>query len=130
MKPKLIDLGAAGGLAREISLTNDEFLLGRGEDCDLAVRDPEVSRHHCMIRVRGNDVTVSDLGSSNGTFVNNHRVVSQMNLRTGDELRLGQGRFLVDLGDDPDFRIPQEAIADPLLATRQIRDIKDVKPPS
>ena len=126
MKAKLIDLGAIGGLAREIALT-DEFLLGRGEDCDLTLRDPEVSRHHCLIRIRPAESVASDLGSSNGTYLNGKRIVSQTTVRTGDELRLGQARFLIDLGDDPDFRIPQEAFADPLTATRQIKNINELK---
>ena len=122
MKAKLIDL--SGGHARELLVTNDEFLIGRGEDCDLAIHDVEVSRHHCTIRLRPTEAIVSDLGSSNGTHVNGHRVVSQTVLRTGDELRLGQFRFLIDLGDNPDFRIPAEAFADPLMATHQIKDMK------
>jgi pSer/pThr/pTyr-binding forkhead associated (FHA) protein len=120
MKAKLIDL--CGGHAREILVNTEDFLLGRGEDCDLALHDAEVSRHHCTIRIRGGEATVSDLGSSNGTFVNGTRIVSQAIVRTGDELKLGTFRFLIDLGDDPDFRIPSDAAADPLLATDQIRN--------
>jgi pSer/pThr/pTyr-binding forkhead associated (FHA) protein len=125
MKAKLIDM--CGGQAREILIHSEEFLLGRGEDCDLAVHDAEVSRHHCILRFRGSEAVASDLGSSNGTFVNGNRIVSQMNLRTGDELRLGTFRFLIDLGDNPDFRIPAGIAADPLMATHQIRDVPKKK---
>ena len=120
MKAKLIDL--CGGHAREILINTEDFLLGRGEDCDLALHDAEVSRHHCTIRIRGGEAVVSDLGSSNGTFVNGNRIVSQATVRTGDELKLGTFRFLIDLGDDPDFRIPDDVAADPLMATHQIRN--------
>jgi pSer/pThr/pTyr-binding forkhead associated (FHA) protein len=125
MKAKLIDL--SGAHAREILINAEDFLVGRGEDCDLALHDAEVSRHHCTIRFRGSEAVVSDLGSSNGTFLNGHRIVSQTRVRTGDELRLGTFRFLIDLGDDPDFRIPTDLAADPLMATHQIRDMPKPK---
>ena len=121
MKAKLIDM--CGGHAREILINQEDFLLGRGEDCDLALHDAEVSRHHCIVRIRGGEAVVSDLGSSNGTYVNKHRIVSQATVRTGDELKLGTFRFLIDLGDDPEFRIPTDVAADPLMATRQIKDM-------
>jgi pSer/pThr/pTyr-binding forkhead associated (FHA) protein len=125
MKAKLIDL--SGGHAREILINAEDFLIGRGEDCDLALHDAEVSRHHCTIRIRSGEAVASDLGSSNGTFVNGQRIVSQTRVRTGDELRLGTFRFLIDLGDDPDFRIPTDLAADPLMATHQIRDVPKKK---
>jgi pSer/pThr/pTyr-binding forkhead associated (FHA) protein len=124
MKAKLVDM--SGGHAREILINNEDFLVGRGEDCDLTLHDAEISRHHCTIRIRGGEAVVSDLGSSNGTFVNGHRIVSQATVRTGDEVKLGTFRFLIDLGDDPDFQVPTDMAADPLLATRQIRNMPDL----
>src|ERR1051326_8218025 len=38
-----------GELSREISVTRDEFVIGRGADCDLRLADDDVSRHHCSI---------------------------------------------------------------------------------
>src|SRR5262249_45495729 len=80
---------------REIPITKDEFLIGRGTDCDLRLPDGAISRHHCLIRVRGKEATISDLGSSNGTYVNGQRVRSQAALRHGDEIALDAYRFKV-----------------------------------
>jgi pSer/pThr/pTyr-binding forkhead associated (FHA) protein len=52
-----------------------------------------------MIRVREQDVTLVDLGSSNGSYVNGNRVITQVELRSGDEIRLGGFRFVLDLGE-------------------------------
>lgn len=128
MKAKLIDLGTGGTPVRDILLSGEDFLIGRGDDCDLPLYDPGVSRHHCLIRMRGHDATVSDLGSSNGTFVNGHRLVSQASLKTGDELQLGPCRFILDLGDDPDFQVPGSVIGDPQATTRMLKDLRRENP--
>jgi len=124
MKQKLLEVSAADGRVREIPLTGDEFLIGRGEDCDLSVHDPETSRHHCLIRIRGNEITIADLGSSNGTHINGHRLLSQVKLKTGDEIAIGNSRFVVDLDDDPDFHLPESISNDPQAATRMLNDVK------
>jgi len=123
MKQKLLEVGAADGRVREIMLSGDDFLVGRGDDCDLCLHDPEVSRHHCLIRVRGNETAISDLGSSNGTFINGHRLLSQTKLVTGDEIVLGPFRYVIDLGDDPDFHLHGNLGDDPQAATRTIKDM-------
>lgn len=62
---------------RIIQITTPEFLIGRAEDdeTDLVVNVPYVSPHHCLIMVEeGNQFLVRDLGSKNGTYVNDERV--------------------------------------------------------
>lgn len=124
MKPKLLETGAADGRVREIPLVGEEFLIGRGEDCDLCLHDPEISRHHCLLRFRGSEVVLSDLGSSNGTYINGHRLLSQIKLNTGDELSLGASRYIFDLGDNPDFQLPQFVGEDPQAATRTLKEMR------
>lgn len=124
MKQKLLEVGAVDGRVREVLLSGDEFLVGRGDDCDLCLRDPEISRHHCLIRMRGHETAISDLGSSNGTFINGHRLLSQAKLVTGDEIVLGPFRYVIDLGDDPDFHLPGNLEDDPQAATRTIKDMR------
>jgi pSer/pThr/pTyr-binding forkhead associated (FHA) protein len=68
------------------------MVVGRGEDADLRINDPGVSRKHAEIRVSpGKDaplVTVVDLGSTNGTHVNGHRV-DRAALSEGSTIRVG-----------------------------------------
>jgi diguanylate cyclase (GGDEF)-like protein len=64
-------------------------LLGRGEDCDIVIDDPAVSRHHArIVREADGSFAVVDLGSTNGTFVNAQRV-ARVGLSTGFRVQLG-----------------------------------------
>jgi pSer/pThr/pTyr-binding forkhead associated (FHA) protein len=62
--------------------------IGRSETCDLIVDDPLVSRRHCQIVWDGVYCTVEDLGSTNGTFVKDQRLVEPHILRSGDAIRV------------------------------------------
>ncbi len=103
MNPRLLERIAGTNPIREIPLTGDQFLIGRGNDCDLRLHVSEISRHHCLLHIDGNEITIGDMGSSNGTYVNGTRVLSQTTLHTGDEIRLGSCIYVIDLGDDPQW---------------------------
>ncbi len=64
------------------------YVIGRGETCDMRIPSEEVSREHAAIVRRWDGVTVQDLGSKNGIFVND-RTGSELRMRDGDLLRLG-----------------------------------------
>jgi pSer/pThr/pTyr-binding forkhead associated (FHA) protein len=120
---RLIESGPTAEETREIAVTEKEFLIGRGADCDLRLPVAAISRHHCIIRVGPDEVSVVDLGSSNGTFINGQRVRSQAVLRGGDQLQLGPCQFLVSLGEpgeDVRRHIPG---ADPLAKTLRASDL-------
>jgi FHA domain-containing protein/uncharacterized protein DUF1707 len=70
-------------------MTGSSTVIGRAPSCDLVVADDSVSRRHAMLFRDGDRVIVTDLGSSNGTFVNG-RWVTQAEVRPGDTLQLGQ----------------------------------------
>jgi pSer/pThr/pTyr-binding forkhead associated (FHA) protein len=120
MKARLVERGASAEQIREIPLTQGEFLIGRGADCELRLRVSSVSRHHCLVRLGNNEATLVDLGSSNGTYVNGQRVRSQAALHSGDELQVGTCRFLVELGDDADIDLNTGVGADPSRTTLKL----------
>jgi hypothetical protein len=62
--------------------------IGR-EGCDINIADPEVSRRHATLHSEGGVVTIEDLESTNGTFVNGERITGKRQLAEGDEVRLG-----------------------------------------
>lgn len=74
-------------------------LIGRGADCDIRLLSSSVSRKHGLFEVAGDELTFSDLGSSNGSFINGQPVKTAVSLRSGDELRMGDFRFTVS-GDN------------------------------
>jgi len=60
---------------KEIPITKDIITIGRKEDNDIPIDNPAVSGHHCKIRLEGDTYFVEDLNSTNGTFVNEKKVV-------------------------------------------------------
>jgi pSer/pThr/pTyr-binding forkhead associated (FHA) protein len=116
MKPRLIEHGPDSQHTREIPIKEAEFLIGRGADCELRLPVADVSRHHCTIRIGRDEATLTDLGSSNGTYVNGQRVRSQTVLHTGDVIRIGDREFVVDLGDRG-WLDPSLSGADPRAST-------------
>jgi pSer/pThr/pTyr-binding forkhead associated (FHA) protein len=81
--------GASGG---PYDLNRPTVLVGRGKDCAIVIHDPSVSRIHAKLTVQGAAVTVEDLRSSNGTWVNERRIDS-VELRHGDRVRFGTVGF-------------------------------------
>ncbi|HVY48445.1 MAG TPA: adenylate/guanylate cyclase domain-containing protein [Minicystis sp.] len=69
--------------------------LGRHPNNSIQLLDKIVSKEHCIIELRGDHFVLRDLGSLNGTFINNERVRGEAPLKHGDEIALGatRGRF-------------------------------------
>ncbi len=65
-------LGANAG--QIFPLTQPRIVLGRGVNSDIQLQDSEVSRRHAMLEIKGESATLTDLGSTNGTFVDGVRV--------------------------------------------------------
>jgi pSer/pThr/pTyr-binding forkhead associated (FHA) protein len=85
---KLVVL-SAGLAGRSHELNVDKTTIGRVEDNTFQIAEPSISSHHCEILLRGSDVLVKDLNSTNGTFINGEKV-SESVLKPGQVLRLGQ----------------------------------------
>jgi hypothetical protein len=78
--------------------------LGRGES-DIVLNDSEISRQHASIEVRGQRVVLQDLGSTNGTFVNEVKV-AQAELENRAEFRVGGTRLMLIMTDtEPDLEV-------------------------
>jgi hypothetical protein len=85
---KLVVL-SVGMTGRTQELKADKTTIGRVEDNDFQIAEPSVSSHHCEILLRGKDVVVRDLNSTNGTFINGEKVAESA-IKPGQILRLGQ----------------------------------------
>lgn len=72
---------------KSFTLGSARAVLGR-KGADIALEDPEISRHHCVLEVRDKVVNLKDLNSTNGTFFEEERVKAAM-LRHGDLFRTG-----------------------------------------
>src|SRR5215472_10365013 len=80
---------SAGMTGRAFDLKVDKTTIGRVDDNTFQIPEPSVSSHHCEILLRGSEVVVHDLNSTNGTFISGEKVAEKP-LKIGQILRLGQ----------------------------------------
>src|SRR5947207_1722242 len=80
---------SAGMTGRTHELKVDKTTIGRVEDNTFQIAEPSVSSHHCEVLLRGSDVVVRDLNSTNGTYINGEKVTETV-IKPGQVLRLGQ----------------------------------------
>jgi Inner membrane component of T3SS, cytoplasmic domain len=77
------------------TLGKPRVTLGR-KGADIPLNDPEISRHHCLLEVRGTTINLKDLDSTNGTFYDEERVRAAV-LRDGTEFRIGGSLIRVNI---------------------------------
>lgn len=86
-------------------------IIGREEDCDMRIPVAEVSREHCRVEPSPNGgLSVEDLGSSNGTFINGLRV-EQAEMVAGDVLKIGPAIMVLRVDGQPASIDADEATA-------------------
>ncbi|GEM_PF-410023 len=90
--PKFMLRGVSGATFGKVFPLTGVTVIGRNPECDISIPTDEVSRRHAELRPSQDGVMVEDLGSANGTFVNDRRVTREL-LKHGDELRFDQLRF-------------------------------------
>jgi predicted component of type VI protein secretion system len=95
--PKLVVLNE-GLTGQSYELKVDKTAVGRVEDNAFQIAVASVSSHHCEILLRGEDVVVKDLNSTNGTFINNQQITGEAVLKSGEVLRLGQVEMRLETG--------------------------------
>lgn len=94
---KLVVLSAAMA-GRSFELKLDTTTVGRVEDNAFQLPEASVSSHHCEVLLRGAEVVIKDLNSTNGTFINGEKITESV-LKPGQTLRLGQIELRLDTGD-------------------------------
>lgn len=88
MKNVVLTVVSGPGKGAVHKLSKPRVVLGR-EGADIALQDPEISRHHCVLEVRSDYANLRDLDSTNGTFLEGERVRAAM-LQNGTEFRIGE----------------------------------------
>lgn len=104
--------GTSGSVVNQSFPLSDTFVLGAADDCDVQIQEPGVAQHHAAIKlVDGNALRLSDLGSRHGTLLNGEPVQQAM-LRSGDEIRIGSCRWMLQA---PGLR-PERVLTDDVIA--------------
>jgi hypothetical protein len=83
---------------KEYALSTQPVVIGRENANDLTLKDPAVSRKHARITYQGGRYYIEDLGSTNGTFLNDQPVRVQSPIDHGDVIRLGESILLTYYG--------------------------------
>lgn len=106
-------------IASEINLNSGDFSIGRNEGNSLQLDDGVVSGNHALIKVEPDEflpemigLTIKDLGSTNGTYVNNVSIKEQK-LMHGDAIRIGDHEFKVfddqsAVGTQTEYYVPEK----------------------
>lgn len=71
-----------------------QITLGRGNDNQIVLKDPYISKKHLRIVEDEGKFYLEDLNSSNGTYVNGDRILDVVELKNGDRIKVGQVEFL------------------------------------
>lgn len=88
------------GQMKAIPVMKPQTVLGRGNECDLRIPIESCSRKQCQLIMEGDVLRLKDLGSSNGTYVNNNRVEETV-LNPGDKLMIGPITMTVQINGMP-----------------------------
>jgi len=89
---------------REHRLAGETILIGRAVENDIVIASKRVSRQHARLRREGRAVLLEDMGSANGTFLNDERLAGPVILRDGDRVGVGDVAFV--------FRDPESTLLD------------------
>ena len=104
---KLVIL-SSGMAGRSLELKVDRTTIGRVDDNMFPIAEASVSSHHCEVLLRGSDVVIHDLNSTNGTFINGEKITESV-LKPGQTLRLGQVELRLETEGAPTSSTPPPA---------------------
>jgi hypothetical protein len=95
--PKLVVERAPGHDPGMIYDLDGDLVLGRGERAEIRLEDPFASSRHARVYEQGNIVVIEDLGSTNGTYLNEELLETGRPLHPGDRVRIGDSEFVFEV---------------------------------
>src|SRR5471030_433262 len=95
MRISLMVLSTRSGEGKTVPISGSHFVIGRDEQCNLRPASATVSKRHCVLSVKGGKVSLRDLDSTNGTFLNDQQIKGEAALKDGDVLKVGPLSFKV-----------------------------------
>jgi pSer/pThr/pTyr-binding forkhead associated (FHA) protein len=95
--PRLVVERAPGHESGMIYDLDGDILLGRGERAEIRLEDPFASSRHARIFEQGNIMVIEDLGSTNGTYLNEELLETPRPLHSGDRVRIGDSEFAFEV---------------------------------
>jgi len=118
-----------GSVLQNVPVLKGPITVGRAPDNSIAIDNVSISAHHARVEIQQGRLTLTDLGSLNGTFVNSQRVKSAA-LKDGDVISIGKHSIYVDELDRPELArvgvgLPvKELVAVPAMAETFVLDTR------
>lgn len=75
-----------------------QLIIGRSDNCDVVFQSLQVSRQHAILRIQGVEITLEDLDTTNGTFVNGEQINGLVVIQPSDQISIGAKIFALDAG--------------------------------
>jgi pSer/pThr/pTyr-binding forkhead associated (FHA) protein len=97
MKLSLVVVTAGKAAGQVIPIKTPQFVIGRDPQCNLRPGSAMISKKHCAVVIKGEQVFLHDFGSTNGTFLNDQPVKGDVELKNDDVLKVGPLTFKVAL---------------------------------
>jgi hypothetical protein len=95
--PRLVVERAPGHEPGMIYDLDADMVLGRGDQAEIRLEDPFASARHARVYEQGNIVVIEDLGSTNGTYLNEELLETARPLHPGDRVRIGDSEFAFEV---------------------------------
>jgi hypothetical protein len=91
----VIEIREPGRASRRLPVAGAPIRIGRAPECELVLKDSKASRRHARLHARNGVLVLTDLGSTNGTRVNGHRI-TEVVLGAGDRIQIGETSLVVE----------------------------------
>ncbi len=102
----------ADGVVQKIAIDGDETVIGRHPECQLIVDEGAISRRHARIFSQQGQLLIEDLGSRNGTYVNNRMIQQPIRLFDGDLIAVCEARFIFHIDEISGYSRPRPTTAE------------------
>jgi len=122
----VLELSDQSSNIRTVTVRHD-IVIGRGADCNLRISAPQVSRRHCFLRIHDGRVTVTDLESCNGTWLDGEKTVPGKRYRLEDGMNLAVGpiRFTARVTGDEDLAKALPIKTEEVIEPTEAKDADD-----
>ena len=90
--------GSENNELHQLLLTRGQVLIGRSFDCNYVIDSLQASRKHALLMLADGQITLKDLDTTNGTFVNGEKISGSVSISTTDEITIGTTTFAIESG--------------------------------
>ena len=94
--PIRLRMQVGSSIGQVYTMVGDLLTIGRAQDNDVVLDDPQVSRYHAHLMRHGDEIIIEDLGSTNGTLVNGRRITGPHVLQPSETLAVGASVFSIE----------------------------------